>query len=150
MQLELSLQFPYKIHKHFLPKSIINFWIKSAIKHIPNFNKNLMINIRFVDNDEAHTLNKNYRHKDYATNVLTFAYDEIAEYINADIVLCCHVVEKEALNEKKAILAHYAHLIIHGLLHACSYEHDTDKSNEIMQGLEAKIMLYLGFKSPYL
>ena len=73
--LNLTLQHIHKIHQHFLPKSLIAFWVKSIIKHISNFNQDLEINIRFVDNIEAQELNKNYRHKDYATNVLTFVYD---------------------------------------------------------------------------
>ncbi|MFM2344354.1 MAG: hypothetical protein RLZZ210_964 [Pseudomonadota bacterium] len=157
----LTTQYIYKIHKHFLPKTLISFWIRSTIKHIPNFNADLMLNFRFVDNDEGYMLNKTYRHKDYATNVLTFVYDDdfiddidtqnqsITSNITADIVLSCDVVEKEAKAEQKPLIAHYAHLIIHGVLHAYGYEHDTDEDNERMQALETQIMLYLGFNCPY-
>src|SRR5687767_14134998 len=151
----VNTQFIYKIHKHFLPKFLLKFWIKSLISYILQHKKmpNLLplnINLRFVDNIEGQNLNKTYRHKDYATNVLTFVYKDIKDEINADIILCCDVIDKEAKAQNKAIISHYAHLIIHGVLHAIGYTHETEAKNEYMQNLEIEIMQNLGFNNPYL
>ena len=108
------------------------------------------LNVRFVGEEEGRTLNRTYRGKDYATNVLTFSYAESAEDpVSADIVLCCTVVEKEAKEQKKPLLAHYAHLIVHGALHAQGYDHEDAADAKEMEGIETEILRDLGFADPY-
>jgi len=145
----LSIQYVNKIHKHFLPKNILSFWLKSTLLILDKQKIDCDINIRFVDSYEGQELNNAYRGKDYATNVLTFAYKHTQDYVHSDIVLCTDVVEKEASEQNKALFAHYAHLIIHGILHSFSYEHETEEDNNIMQALEIKILNYIGLLNPY-
>ena len=108
------------------------------------------LNVRFVGEEEGRTLNRTYRDKDYATNVLTFSYAESDEDpVAADIVLCCPVVEKEAKEQGKPLVAHYAHLIVHGALHAQGYDHEDPADAEEMEGIETEILGDLGFADPY-
>lgn len=109
----------------------------------------VQITLRIVDEAEGRALNRDYRGKDYATNVLTFAYGEEDGTLAGDIVLCAPVVEKEALEQGKALLAHYAHLTVHGVLHMQGYEHETDAEANRMEALEVDILRRLGFNSPY-
>lgn len=112
------------------------------------------LTIRFVDADEGRTLNRDYRHKDYATNVLTFAYNE-GEQVDddaptrADIILCTDVLEQEALDQKKTVEEHTAHLVVHGVLHAQGYDHDNDEEAAEMEQLERDILEALGYPDPY-
>lgn len=117
-------------------------WVKSAIE------RQIEITIRIVDGTEGRTLNRDYRGKDYATNVLTFVYDE-ADSLSADIVLCAEVVEEEVQRQRKALLAHYAHLTVHGVLHAQGYDHVEDDEAVIMERKEIAILARLGFDNPY-
>jgi len=122
----------------------IQKWVKSALY------ADAALTVRFVDEEEGRTLNRTYRGKDYATNVLTFAYAENADDpVSGDIVLCCPVVEAEAREQKKALEAHYAHLIVHGVLHAQGYEHDDDAEAEEMEAIETETMQALGYPDPY-
>jgi probable rRNA maturation factor len=110
--------------------------------------------IRFVDAAEGQTLNRDYRHKDYATNVLTFAYNEGAEIdddepTQADIVLCTDVLQREAEEQKKTVEEHVAHLVVHGVLHAQGFDHESDEEAEEMEQLERDIMEALGYPDPY-
>jgi probable rRNA maturation factor len=94
-------------------------------------------------------LNRDYRHKDYATNVLTFAYNEGEELaddepVQADIVLCTDVLQREAEEQKKTVEEHVAHLVVHGVLHAQGYDHEHDEEAEEMEGLETEILGALG------
>lgn len=108
------------------------------------------LNVRFVGEEESRTLNRTYRGKDYATNVLTFSYAESEDDpVAADIVLCCPVVEKEAKDQKKPLQAHYAHLIVHGALHAQGYDHEDPADAEEMEGIETQVLADLGFPDPY-
>ena len=92
--------------------------------------------MRFVDDDEGRTLNRTYRQKDYATNVLTFAYAESEDDpVTGDLILCCPVVEKEAREQGKPLAAHYAHLIVHGTLHAQGYDHE-DRDGSGRNGID--------------
>jgi probable rRNA maturation factor len=93
-------------------------------------------------------LNKNYRGKDYATNVLTFVYDD-AEPLSGDIVICAPVVEREAAAQHKDLLAHYAHLTLHAALHLQSHEHGNDADAAEMEALETALMLKLRYPDPY-
>jgi len=102
-----------------------------------------------VDEVEGRALNKTYRNKDYATNVLTFPITE-APYLMGDIIICAPVVAKEAKEQHKDLEAHYAHLTVHGILHLHGYDHETDAQAELMEGLETAIVTKLGYASPYL
>ena len=106
------------------------------------------ITIRIVDEAEGRELNKNYRGKDYATNVLTFVYED-TEPVSGDIVICAPVVEREAAAQHKDLLAHYAHLIVHAALHLQGFEHENDAQSAKMEALEIALMLKLRYPDPY-
>ena len=98
---------------------------------------------------EARALNAQYRHRDYATNVLTFDYER-EPVIMADLVLCGPVVEREAREQGKPLQAHYAHLLVHGTLHAQGYDHETNERDALeMEALEVLLLGALGFPNPY-
>jgi probable rRNA maturation factor len=107
------------------------------------------ITVRIVDVLEGQALNKDYRHKDYATNVLTFDYTQ-APFVTADLVLCATVVAAEALENGKTLAAHYAHLLVHGTLHAQGFDHETSEADALeMEALEVEILAGLGVADPY-
>ena len=101
--------------------------------------------IRIVDAEEGRMLNKEYRKKDYATNVLTFVYEEGV----GDIVICAPVIEREAAEQKKPIESHFAHMTVHGALHLQGYDHEDEKEAEFMESIEQEIMTKLGYPDPY-
>lgn len=145
-QLGLSLQFALDQgageHRAALPRHKVARWIRHAL------DADADITVRFVGEDEGRTLNRDYRHKDYATNVLTFAYD--GEPLSADLVLCAPVVAREALELGRDLQAHYAHLVVHGSLHAQGWDHETsDADAREMEAHETAIMAKLGFDNPY-
>ena len=110
--------------------------------------------LRIVDEQEGRQLNRDYRGKDYATNVLTFAYNEgeeigPEEVTQADIILCTDVLEREAAEQKKTVEEHTAHLIVHGVLHAQGYDHEGDDDAHEMEQFERDIMEALGYPDPY-
>ena len=112
------------------------------------------ITVRIVGATEGRTLNREFRGKDYATNVLTFAYNEGAEIdddepTQADIVLCTDVLEREAEEQKKTVEEHVAHLVVHGVLHAQGFDHENDEEAEEMEQLERDIMEALEYPDPY-
>jgi probable rRNA maturation factor len=117
-------------------------WFKVALQ------RDVSITLRIVDEPEGRELNKNYRGKIYATNVLTFVYND-AEALSGDVVICAPVVKREALEQYKDLLAHYAHLAIHAALHLQGYDHDNDADAATMETLETALMLKLRFTNPY-
>ncbi|CAG2149122.1 Endoribonuclease YbeY [Cupriavidus yeoncheonensis] len=122
----------------------IETWVTSALY------ADAALTVRFVGEDEGRTLNRTYRGKDYATNVLTFSYAENEDDpVSGDIVLCCPVVEAEAREQRKPLEAHYAHLIVHGVLHAQGYEHEDDAEAEEMEAIETETLQALGYDDPY-
>jgi probable rRNA maturation factor len=108
--------------------------------------------VRVVDKEEARALNLQYRGKDYATNVLSFPA-ELPEFIGlpllGDIVICAPVVEAEAVEQGKAAQAHWAHMIVHGVLHLLGYDHEQQQQAELMEERERGILAQLGFNDPY-
>ncbi|MHB8165562.1 MAG: rRNA maturation RNase YbeY [Sulfuricella sp.] len=122
-------------------------WVKAALR------LGAEIALRIVDEEEGRALNRDYRGKDYATNVLTFVYND--EFPGAelplagDIVLCAPVVAREALQQEKPVEAHYAHLTVHAVLHLQGYDHESDEQARQMEALEIQIVTKLGYADPY-
>jgi len=107
------------------------------------------VTVRFVDGDEGRDLNRDYRGKDYATNVLSFPYEN-GDRVQGDLVLCREVVEREAREQGKAPEAHYAHMVVHGMLHLQGHDHETGRADaERMEALERRILDALGYPDPY-
>ena len=105
--------------------------------------------VRFVDSEEGQGLNRDYRGKDYATNVLSFPY-ESGDRICGDLVLCKEVIEGEALAQGKQAEAHYAHMVVHGMLHLQGHDHETGREDaDRMEALEREILDPLGYPDPY-
>ena len=106
------------------------------------------ITIRLVDADEGQSLNNEYRSKDYATNVLSFPYDT-EPLVMGDLVICPTVVAREALEQNKPLAAHYAHLVVHGMLHLQGWDHENDDDAQAMEDEETEILAVLGYPDPY-
>lgn len=109
--------------------------------------------VRIVDEAESHELNLTYRGKDRPTNVLSFPFecpDEVELPLLGDLVICRQVVEREAAEQDKPLIAHWAHMVVHGSLHLLGYDHIEDNEAEEMESLETQIMQGLGFDDPYL
>ena len=109
--------------------------------------------VRIVDEAESHELNLNYRGKDRPTNVLSFPFecpDEVELPLLGDLVICRQVVESEAQEQDKPLMAHWAHMVVNGSLHLLGYDHIEDDEAEEMESLETQIMTGLGFADPYL
>ncbi|ALT79482.1 MULTISPECIES: rRNA maturation RNase YbeY [unclassified Roseateles] len=141
-ELNLSLQFADPRHRALLPRHKVAKWIRAALE-LPG-----EITVRIVGAEEGQRLNKEFRAKDYATNVLTFDYSH-EPVVCADLVICAEVVEREALDAKIDIAAHYAHMLVHGTLHAQGYDHEEDDEAACMEARETELMLALGFADPY-
>ncbi|HEX5463256.1 MAG TPA: rRNA maturation RNase YbeY [Burkholderiales bacterium] len=106
------------------------------------------VTLRLIDEVEGEALNGGFRGRHHATNVLTFAYSEQAPY-HGDIALCAPVVSREARTQRKSIEAHYAHLVVHGMLHLQGYDHQTASEAAVMEQLESRIVAALGYPDPY-
>jgi len=145
-KLGLTVQFADRRLQKQLPKALIRETVLAALFAPAEFT------IRFVDAAEGRALNHEFRARDYATNVLTFAYTENAdaEVTLADIVLCTDVLQQEAAAQKKSLTDHTRHLIVHGVLHAQGYDHDNEEEALEMEQLEAEILATLAIANPYL
>lgn len=164
--LRLTVQFYslfHQEHRLLLPRKCLHKWTSAALE------QSAELTLRFVDIEEAQQLNLLYRQKNYIPNVLTFAYNEESyvdnqsshkresttpeiknQLVFADIVLCCKKIEEEAIEQCKSLIAHYAHLIVHGTLHAQGYDHQKEDDAIKMEAKEIEILKKLGFSSPYL
>ena len=145
--LSLSLQFgkfpDAALHRAALPRHSVTRWIRHALA------SDAEITVRIVGTEEGQTLNRDYRGKDYATNVLTFDYTQ-EPLVTADLVLCAPVVAREAQENGKTLQAHYAHLLVHGTLHAQGWDHETsDEDAQEMEAYEIDILAGLGVGNPY-
>jgi len=146
-KLTLSLQFGQlkdaARHRTALPRHKVARWIRHAL------DTDAEITVRIVDAEEGQALNRDYRHKDYATNVLTFDYTQ-APVVTADLVLCAPVIAKQAKENRKTLQNHYAHLLVHGTLHAQGWDHEISKADaQAMEEREIAILTGLGIKNPY-
>jgi probable rRNA maturation factor len=144
----LNLSVQYACNKDGLPlRPQVFRWARAALN--VDGMRGGQITIRFVDAKEGQTLNRDYRHKDYATNVLSFPYEQ-EPVVCGDLVICPEVVAREALAQGKTSEAHYAHLIVHGLLHLQGYDHETNEEDaNLMEQRERSILSALGFSDPY-
>jgi probable rRNA maturation factor len=140
-KLTLSMQFADAQHKTVLTRARVKRWVSAAIE------SDATLTLRFVGDAEGRELNHGYRGKGYATNVLTFDYSH--DPVEADIVLCCPVVAHEAAEQGKELIAHYAHLVVHGVLHAQGYDHVKAKDAKVMESRETHLLASLGFDDPY-
>jgi probable rRNA maturation factor len=139
----LALSVQYATTKDNLPsRQRLRVWAKAALL------TDAQVTLRLVGGREGRALNRDFRGKDYATNVLTFAYPGIGP-LSGDIVLCAPVIAKEAREQRKPIDAHYAHLVVHGMLHLQGYDHESSSDARVMEALEAEILVKLGYADPY-
>ena len=145
--LTLSLQFARfdgaAEHRAALPRHKVARWIRHALA------LDAEITVRIVGENEGRQLNRDYRQKDYATNVLTFDYAQ-EPVVSADLVLCAPVVAREAAEQNKTLAEHYAHLLVHGALHAQGWDHETSEQDaDAMEAEEIRILHGLGLDNPY-
>ncbi|MET0333225.1 MAG: rRNA maturation RNase YbeY [Rhizobacter sp.] len=141
-ELSLSLQFADATHRAHLPRHKVIRWIRAALE-VPG-----EITVRIVDAEEGLALNRDFRGRDYATNVLTFDYEH-APVVQADLILCAPVVAAEAKQQRITLEAHYAHLLVHGTLHAQGFDHEDDDEAREMESQETAILAGLGYADPY-
>ncbi|MEF8698807.1 MAG: rRNA maturation RNase YbeY [Candidatus Accumulibacter sp. UW26] len=126
-------------------KAQVRRWVRAAVRS----HSGGQITVRFVDRDEGRRLNLDYRAKDYATNVLSFAYQQ-RPLLCGDLILCVPVVAREAASQDKSLAAHYAHLIVHGMLHLQGYTHETGEDDaRRMEKRERRVLAALGYPDPY-
>ena len=144
----LNLSVQYACNQGGLPsRPQIRAWVRAALD--VDEKRGGQITIRFVEPEEGQSLNNDYREKDYATNVLSFPY-EVEPVVAGDLVICATVVEREAAEQEKTLEAHYAHLIVHGILHLQGYDHEIGENEALlMEGKERTILAQLGFADPY-
>ncbi|WP_440487718.1 rRNA maturation RNase YbeY [Serratia sarumanii] len=125
-------------------------WLEGVL---PQFQEEAEVTVRLVDEAESHELNLTYRGKDKPTNVLSFPFEAppgIELPLLGDLIICRQVVEQEAIEQGKALEAHWAHMVVHGSLHLLGYDHIEDDEAEEMESLETEIMHGLGYPDPYL
>jgi probable rRNA maturation factor len=140
--LTLSLQFADSAHRRVLARHRVARWIRAALDAPAE------ITVRVVGAEEGRTLNREFRGRDYPTNVLTFDYAR-EPVISADLVLCAPVVAQEAAEQGITLEAHYAHLLVHGALHAQGHDHELDTEAQVMEARETAVLASLGFADPY-
>ncbi len=142
-RLSLAVQYATK-NEHVPTRAQLRRWVRAAL------DRDATIALRIVDRAEGRALNRDFRHKDYATNVLTFVYDEAASNALAgDVVLCAPVVASEAKTQRKAQLHHYAHLVIHATLHLQGHDHEQEHDAEVMESCEIEILSRMKISNPY-
>jgi probable rRNA maturation factor len=143
---EFSLSVQFASETNTLPsRAQVRRWVAAALEHPAE------LTVRIVDADEAQALNQDYRDKGYVPNVLTFEYGEIApNMLGGDVVICAPVVEREANEQGKALQHHYAHMVVHGVLHLQGYDHIEPADADIMESREAAILKRFHIPNPYL
>ena len=145
MRLNLSVQFA-AARERCPPRAQVRAWVKAAMEEDV---ERADITVRFVEEEEGRQLNQSFRHRDYATNVLSFTYAEGPE-LAGDLVICLPVLVREAVEQAKSLEAHAAHLIVHGCLHLQGWDHETSEADaEAMEGRERQVLAALGYADPY-
>ncbi|MGX9419015.1 rRNA maturation RNase YbeY [Vibrio sp. WJH972] len=150
MAIELDLQIATEHSENLPSHHQIQEWVD---KIITPFQAEAELTVRLVDEQESQQLNSQYRHKNKPTNVLSFPFEappEVELALLGDLVICCPVVEREAKEQNKTPIAHWAHMVVHGCLHLLGYDHIDDDEAEEMEALEAEIMLDIGYNDPYI
>ncbi|CAM3653943.1 rRNA maturation RNase YbeY [Vibrio aquimaris] len=150
MSIELDLQIAVKEETGLPSFEDILLWLTSTVD---KFQSQAEVTVRIVDDSESHQLNREYRGKDKPTNVLSFPFEApigIEMDLLGDLVICKQVVEQEAKEQSKPLMAHWAHMVVHGSLHLLGYDHIEDEEAEEMESLETEIMQSMGFDDPYL
>lgn len=140
--LNLSVQYAAKPADAPL-RSLFRTWASAALEG------DAAVTIRIVGEEEGASLNHDYRGKNYATNVLTFVYEQFP-FCQGDLVLCAPVLSREALEQGKNVESHYAHMVVHGMLHLQGYDHENEADALAMEAVEAHIMKRLGYTDPYI
>lgn len=139
----LSLTVQYATEAGDLPtRAKLRRWVRAALA------RDASVTIRIVGADEARTLNREFRGRDYPTNVLTFGYGD-DPMLQGDIALCAPIVAEEAAQQGKTAEAHWAHLVVHGMLHLQGHDHEHDADAARMEAHETQIVTELGYPDPY-
>lgn len=139
----LNLTVQYAVAARALPaRSQVRAWARAALEH------DARVTVRILGRREGRALNRRFRGEDYATNVLTFVFRDAPPF-EGDLALCAPVVASEARKQRKSVAAHYAHLVVHGMLHLQGYDHDDDKDARRMEARETRVMARLGYPDPY-
>jgi probable rRNA maturation factor len=152
---ELGLSFGANCSRKGVPsKARLHAWVLAALERVATKLKHradLALSLRLVESKEGRELNCDYRGKDYATNVLSFPADAAAQASGwlGDIVICTSVVAKEAKQQKKPLDAHYAHMLVHSVLHLVGFTHDDDANASRMEAIEIQILKNFGIANPY-
>ena len=152
---DLSLSVQYAVVEPRLPRWRIRAWVRRALeaayKDLDQSFDGASLTVRLVGATEARRLNASFRNKDYATNVLTFAYGmQTSRVLGGDIVICVPVLQREAKAQRKTFLAHAAHLTLHGTLHALGYDHVKTREAKEMESLETRVLAQMNIHNPYL
>ncbi len=150
MTIELDLQLAVEDESGLPSFDEIHSWLSNAISM---FQQDAEVTVRIVDEKESHQLNFEYRGKDKPTNVLSFPFEAppgIEINLLGDLIICRQVVEQEAIEQDKPLLAHWAHMVVHGSLHLLGYDHIEDDEAEEMESLETEIMQKMGYEDPYI
>ena len=150
MTLSLAVQFASKA-KHVPYRAQVRRWALAA--HAAS--GEAVVTIRYVDEKEGRTLNRDFRGKDYATNVLTFVHEaspfhpKATQTYAADIVICATVIAREAREQKKPVATHHGHMVIHGMLHAQGFDHEVEADAALMEATEIALLSRFRIKNPY-
>ncbi|BDX03332.1 endoribonuclease YbeY [Marinomonas pontica] len=147
---ELDLQIATQETDQLPSEADFRLWVEKALE---NSDEEFEVTIRIVEEEESHALNHEYRGKDKSTNVLSFPFESppgLELPLLGDLVICAHVVEKEAQEQNKELLHHWAHMTIHGILHLCGYDHINDEEADEMESIETGLLASLSISDPYL
>jgi probable rRNA maturation factor len=149
MRLQLSVQ--YGVARTGLPaKSTIRRWAQAALQGLPR--RRAALGVRLVGTAESTSLNTRFRHQRHPTNVLSFPFEAppgVRSENLGDLVICAPVVRREALRQNKPVRAHWAHMVVHGILHLRGYDHQNRQDATVMEKLETRILRELGYANPY-
>lgn len=154
MDLYVDLQIASENEQSLPKQEQIETWVSAAIAAASDENRDeAELTVRIVDAAESEALNSQYRGKDKPTNVLSFPFENppgITLPLLGDLIICKGVVEKEAIEQNKQLISHWAHMLIHGTLHLLGYDHIEEEEAETMERIETNLMIELGYNAPYL